>query len=207
MHVCVHTCKCICRHDMQCVCVCPFIGTYAWSRCNTCLYVVGVCLCKLCVCVCVSPSPTFQIRGLCNGSTKVRVFQWLGCSARLCLKVTTPHHCIISLPFHTSLSVWLIFKNKASPPPRLSVAAFSFTVKNGGGRAHAVRALWVLHGKRDVLFPCLWWWWWWWELAAARVAGFRLGSPQCHALSPEQVGKLNSASASEPALMWECKKK
>lgn len=85
------------------------------------------CLCKLGTYVCMCPhSPTSsQIRGFCNASTKVRVLWWLGCSGRPCLKVTTPHHHIISLPFHTSLSVWLIFKIKLHVLPGSAWLLFS----------------------------------------------------------------------------------
>lgn len=140
----------LCVHERTtapflCTKVRPFIDIWCMFTTNFCVMFASKCV--------QTPLPQQQhIRSICNGTTKVRVFRWLGCSSGLCLKVTTPHQRIISLPFHTSLSVWSIFKNETARPLRKH--------RRGEGEA-ASGALRLLDWKRDVCTSCLWWWQWW----------------------------------------------
>lgn len=118
--------------------------------------------------MCPHPPTSSQIRGFCNASTKVRVLWWLGCSGRPCLKVTTPHHHIISLPFHTSLSVWLIFKIKLHVLPGSAWLLFSHSEnrQSAGGRGGSSVAV-----RLEIL-----WWWQWWPFPAVWVDELCQGS-------------------------------
>lgn len=97
-----------CFHACMCVRTCKYIHLHECALCVSSLVhmndtdaMYAVCVPVQIICVCVSPSPTFQIRGLRNGSTKVRVFQWLGCNSRLCLKGhhATPLHYLPAISY------------------------------------------------------------------------------------------------------------
>lgn len=151
---CLHACTYVRKYInlyIPASCVCVLIGTQAWRRCNTCSY-----MCVHVQMMCVSRPPPFRSEASVMVLQRSGFFQRLVSSGRPCLKVTTPHHRIISLPFHTSLSVWLIFKNKASPPPNLNVAAVSFTVntENRGGGGEWREAL-TSEERRLVFMPLM----------------------------------------------------
>lgn len=154
-----------------------------------------------CVCMCPHPPNTFQIRGFCNGCTKVRVVRWLGCSGRPCLKVSMPHHHIISLPFHTSLSVWLILKIK------LHFLQGSVLFLSKGKQADCRRRGWgggCCCSSMAVRLEILWWWQWW-PFPAVWVAELCLGSVLL-SVSSVQVWRSNITSVGAAALTRMCKK-